>query len=227
MTPSRAARAALVPLGLTLALALAGCGGETEPGAAPDPTVEAPPTSEAEEPTDAPATGEPEPGVPFGEGCAGLPTGGPDSLSSLVEQPVSGALADYPELTALHQALQATGLGDTLDAQQAVTVLAPSDGAFAGIPPEQLQTLLADPAGLGAVLGFHVLQGRLGPDELAGEQPTLGGATLVVEGSGEEFSIPAEYTLGGRAPATVVCGGIQAANATIHVIDQVLQPPAG
>ncbi len=38
---------------------------------------------------------------------------------------------------------------------------------------------------------------------------------LTVEGSGEDFTI---------GDASVVCGNVQTANATVYVVDQVLMP---
>ena len=53
-------------------------------------------------------------------------------------------------------------------------------------------------------------------DELAGEHTTLQGSTLTVQRSGQHFTVD--------GMANVVCGGIHADNATIHVIDEVLHP---
>jgi uncharacterized surface protein with fasciclin (FAS1) repeats len=50
---------------------------------------------------------------------------------------------------------------------------------------------------------------------------------VTIEGSGEDFSIAAEGTVLGSAPASVICGNVQTANATVYVIDQVLAPAAG
>ena len=38
--------------------------------------------------------------------------------------------------------------------------------------------------------------------------------------------IVAEGTVLGKAPARVICGNLQTANATIYIVDQVLTPPA-
>ena len=42
---------------------------------------------------------------------------------------------------------------------------------------------------------------------------------LTVEGSGEDFMVGAEK-------ATVLCGNVPTANATVYIIDGVLLPPA-
>ena len=53
------------------------------------------------------------------------------------------------------------------------------------------------------------------PSMVAGEHETLAGDMLTVEGEGEDFTI---------GDATVVCGNVQTANATVYVVDQVLMP---
>ena len=50
---------------------------------------------------------------------------------------------------------------------------------------------------------------------LAGEHKTLGGGTIKVSGSGEDFKV---------GEAKVICGNVQTANATVYIIDGVLLP---
>ena len=45
-----------------------------------------------------------------------------------------------------------------------------------------------------------------------------------MEGAGEDLAVPAGGTLLQAAPATVVCGNLQTANATVYLVDQVLAP---
>jgi uncharacterized surface protein with fasciclin (FAS1) repeats len=71
-----------------------------------------------------------------------------------------------------------------------------------------------------------VIDGRLSPDQLAGEHTTLNGDTVTIEGSGEDFTIAADGTVLGESEAGVICGNVQTANATVYIIDQVLAPPA-
>ena len=96
-------------------------------------------------------------------------------------------------------------------------MFAPTDDAFAEIPKKDLDALLADKATLTKVLTYHVVPGQLSPDELAGTHKTLEGEELTVEGSGEDFTV-------GAGEATVLCGNIPTANATVYVIDSVLMP---
>ena len=46
---------------------------------------------------------------------------------------------------------------------------------------------------------------------------------MTIAGSGTTFTISGDQTISGQ-PATVVCGDVRTANATVYVIDQVLKP---
>lgn len=161
---------------------------------------------------------------PFGPGCAGLPPEGEGSIAGMADDPLFVAATNNPELSTFVQAATAARLGDTFNSTANITVLAPTNAAFAAVAPEELQGLLADSARLTSTLVHHVIPGRLGPDELAGTHTTLNNDELTVEGSGEEFTVPAGGTLLQGAPATVVCGNVQTANATVYLVDQVLAP---
>ena len=65
------------------------------------------------------------------------------------------------------------------------------------------------------MLTHHVVGEQISPDSLAGEHETLAGDMITVEGEGEDFTI---------GDASVVCGNVQTANATVYVVDQVLMP---
>jgi uncharacterized surface protein with fasciclin (FAS1) repeats len=137
--------------------------------------------------------------------------------------PVATAAGGNPALTMFVQALTTANLVDPLNTTPELTVLAPADPAFAAVPADQLQALMGDTAQLTAVLLHHVIQGRLTPDRLAGTHTTLNNDQLTIEGSGTSFTIAGGGTIVGTA-ATVVCGNVRTANATVYVIDQVLKP---
>ena len=70
----------------------------------------------------------------FGPACSQLPQGSaPGSLDSMGPQPVASAASTNPLLTKLVAAVKATNLVDTLNSQQAITVFAPADPAFAAL----------------------------------------------------------------------------------------------
>src|SRR5438045_5513364 len=65
------------------------------------------------------------------------------------------------DFNTLAAALKAAGLVDTLKGKGPFTVFAPTDEAFAKIPKDQLNALLADKAKLTAVLKYHVVAGSV------------------------------------------------------------------
>ena len=206
----------------TAALALTACGsGDPESNGSASESAPATSSSAMEEPMTEPASAE-----PFGAGCSAVPTEGEGSFDGMTDDPVATAASNNPALSTLVRAVTEADLVDALNSSEDITVLAPADPAFEAVPADALQELLADTAQLSAVLTHHVVDGRLSPDQLAGEHTTLNGDTVTVEGSGEDFTIAAEGTLLGEADATVVCGNVQTANATVYIIDQVLTPPA-
>jgi uncharacterized surface protein with fasciclin (FAS1) repeats len=116
----------------------------------------------------------------------------------------------------LATALTAAGLVDTLKGPGPFTVFAPTDEAFAKLPPGTLEALLADRAKLAAVLTYHVVPGKV----LAADVVKLTEAKTV---QGQSVRIS---TAGGVQVdnARVVQADILASNGVIHVIDSVILP---
>jgi uncharacterized surface protein with fasciclin (FAS1) repeats len=206
-----------------LALTMTACGSD-EPAASTgsgSSSSAAESTSMAPETTEAMAAGE-----NFGPGCSAVPADGPGSFQGMSTAPVATAASANPVLSTLVQAVTAANLVDTLNTTQDITVLAPANPAFEAVPADALNGLLADQAMLTTVLTHHVIPGRLTPEELAGEHATVAGDTVTIEGSGEDFTIAGDATIVGSTPASVICGNVQTANATVYIIDQVLAPAA-
>jgi uncharacterized surface protein with fasciclin (FAS1) repeats len=155
----------------------------------------------------------------FGDGCAAVPEDGAGSFDGMAQDPVATAASNNPVLSTLVTAVTEAHLVDTLNGAEDITVFAPTDDAFAAVPKKTLKAALNDPKGLlTTVLTYHVVGGRLSPEDLAGEHETLQGETLMVEGEGETFTV--------NGNASVICGNVQTANATVYIIDQVLLPPS-
>ena len=108
-----------------------------------------------------------------------------------------------------HLHVQLAGLGQANPAVNIVPVLengpyvvfAPTNEAFAALPPAQLDALKADPAALYKLDYYHVFLGLLGPDDVKGQRPTQQGAEIKVDGKGGDIKV--------NDTAKVVCGGIQ------------------
>ncbi|MDT0267479.1 fasciclin domain-containing protein [Streptomyces sp. DSM 44915] len=155
-------------------------------------------------------------GEPFGPACSAVPADGAGSFDGMAQDPVATAAGNNPELATLVAAVEAAGLGDTLNSTADLTVFAPVNDAFAGIPQDDLDALLADQGALTDVLTYHVVGQRLAPEDLAaGTFETLQGTTVTVAGEGESWTVN---------DASVVCGNVQTANATVYLIDGVLMP---
>jgi uncharacterized surface protein with fasciclin (FAS1) repeats len=208
-------RVGLLSAAASLALTLAACSSDDSPEASASRTSS---SSAAPESSAAPvAEG------PFGPACRAFPATGAGSFAAMATAPVVTAAAANPVLTTLAKAVAAVHLGESLDSQQDVTVLAPANPAFEAMPADQLAALVADSARLTSVLTHHVIQGRLTPDQLAGTHTTLNNDEVTIEGSGQSFTIAGAGTLTEK-DASVICGNVQTANATVYLIDQVLAP---
>jgi uncharacterized surface protein with fasciclin (FAS1) repeats len=162
---------------------------------------------------------------PFGAGCGAVPASGAGSPGDMARAPVVLAASHDPALASFVVAVQTANLADSLNSLEGITVLAPVNTAFRAVPGVQMHRLLADTAALTQVLTHHVIQGRLTPAQLLGTHTTLDNDTVTITVSAAGFTVAAGQTLAGVEPATVVCGNVQTANATIYLVDQVLKPP--
>ncbi|MFC5674560.1 fasciclin domain-containing protein [Streptomyces incanus] len=156
----------------------------------------------------------PSPSGTFGPGCSALSQKADTSKDKVVE-----ASAAYPQLSQLVSAAVRARLSGTLDGKPHVTVFAPNNQAFQKVTVSQLDSLLSNQGQLKKVLTYHVVDKQIAPNELSkGSFTTLEGSKLTTSGSGTDFKV--------NGKAKIVCGNIKAANATIYVIDTVLQPPS-
>ena len=209
----RSSRLTIAALALALPLSLAACGSDSGADTASSDTMTssaAPSASPSASMTADTAA------MPFGPGCAAVPADGAGSFAGMAADPVATAASNNPVLSTLVTAVGKAGLGDTLNTAKDITVFAPTNDAFAALDKATMDKAMGDPKGLlTTVLTNHVVEGRLSPDQLAGDHKTLAGTTITVEGSGEDFTV---------GKAKVVCGNVQTANATVYIIDGVLLP---
>ena len=116
----------------------------------------------------------------------------------------------------LAKALTEAELIETLKGTGPFTVFAPTDDAFAQIPEDQLNAILANKALLTKILTYHVVSGKV----MAADVVALDSAATV---QGQSVSISTENGVKVDG-ATVVQADIEATNGVIHVIDSVLIP---
>lgn len=158
-----------------------------------------------------------------GAGCQAyaqqVPTG-PGSVAGMAMDPVAVAASNNPQLTTLTAALSGklnpqVNLVDTLNSGQ-FTVFAPTDQAFGKLDAATVESLKTNAPLLKKILTYHVVPGQLSPGQVDGPHNTVEGAAVTVTGSGDNLK---------ANTASVVCGGVQTANATVYMIDTVLMPP--
>jgi uncharacterized surface protein with fasciclin (FAS1) repeats len=134
--------------------------------------------------------------------------------------------------TTLVAAVKAAGLVDTLSGPGPFTVFAPTNEAFAKLPPGTVDTLLKpeNKATLVKVLTYHVVPGRMTAVNLMkavkdgeGEAhlKTVAGEDLIVKQAG-----PGKLTITDAKGdvAKVTIADVLQSNGVIHVIDTVLLP---
>ncbi len=141
---------------------------------------------------------------------------------TFVNQPVSQVLAQIPDTSTFSSAVSgglnpAVNVASVLDNGPYV-VFAPTNEAFAKLPPEQLEALKSNPAALTDLDYYHVFLGLLGPADVKGQRATQQGAEINVVGTNGDIKV--------NDTAKVICGGIAAENARIYLIDTVLDPAA-
>jgi uncharacterized surface protein with fasciclin (FAS1) repeats len=126
------------------------------------------------------------------------------------------AANDFNTLVA---AVQAAGLVETLKGDGPFTVFAPTDAAFAALPPGTVENLLKpeNKDQLVAVLTYHVVPGKVMSADIAGkklEARTVQGQSVLIDAT-------SGVIVDG---ANVVAADVEASNGVIHVIDKVILP---
>ncbi len=124
--------------------------------------------------------------------------------------------AGSDQFKTLVAAVKAAGLVDTLQGTGPFTVFAPTDEAFAKLPPGTVDALLKDLPKLQAVLTYHVVAGKVLAKDVVGLK-----SAKTVQGS--DIHIDASHGVKINN-ATVTKADIEASNGVIHVIDTVLLP---
>ena len=138
---------------------------------------------------------------------------GSASAADIVETAVAG------HFNTLVAAVKAAGLVETLKGPGPFTVFAPTDEAFAKLPPGTLETLLKpeNKARLQSILTYHVVPGRVMAQDVMNlnSAKTVEGQTLTIQAVNGGVMVD---------QAHVTKTDIIASNGVIHVIDAVILP---
>ncbi|MFM9424150.1 putative surface protein with fasciclin (FAS1) repeats [Variovorax sp. GrIS 2.14] len=133
--------------------------------------------------------------------------------------------------TTLVAAVKAAGLVDTLKSPGPFTVFAPTNEAFAALPPGTVDTLLKpeNKPTLTKVLTYHVVPGKMDAAALMSAITAGGGKATLKTASGGTLTAT---TSGGNVLITDAKGGtamvtianVYQSNGVIHVVNKVLIP---
>ncbi|MEM6580810.1 MAG: fasciclin domain-containing protein [Pseudomonadota bacterium] len=156
----------------------------------------------------------------FGAASQAAPVGFAECVSeSFVSFPgnVVEAAVAAPELSTLVTALTEAGLVETLANAEDITVYAPTNDAFAAIPADILNAILADVDLLTNVLIYHVTQGINDPRSFV--HPVRRNTLL-----GQQVYYAYNDAAARVNNAAVECTGVNATNGRIWIIGSVLFP---
>merc|ERR1712178_451077 len=120
-------------------------------------------------------------------------------------------------------AAKAAGIVDTLKQSEGLTIFAPTNDAFAKVPSDALNGLLADKDALTAVLLRHAVPGKLfAKGVMWAEHGTAGGEMIATQVFRKGVVKVVSNSGGKRAAARVVDTDITATNGVVHAIDTVI-----
>ncbi len=145
---------------------------------------------------------------------------GPYRTEPSAEQTITETAAATGTFSSFGRAVRAAGLMELLGGKGPFTVFAPTDDAFAKLPPAELDGLLADRPRLARLLKRHIVRDVV-------EAPRRGSPRVATSIDGADLTITVEDR-GARGPgfdvngAHVVKSEILASNGVIHAIDTVL-----
>jgi uncharacterized surface protein with fasciclin (FAS1) repeats len=113
-------------------------------------------------------------------------------------------------------AAKSAGLTDTLKNQGPYTVFAPTDDAFAKLPPETLNALMKDKAKLAQVLKHQIVPGKILVAEVKpGPTKTIDGSLISLTSDNGKITVD---------NAKVIQSDVVADNGVIQAIDAVVLP---
>ncbi|MFZ4585706.1 MAG: fasciclin domain-containing protein [Acidimicrobiia bacterium] len=154
------------------------------------------------------------------------------TTAAMGKETVVAIAAGNPDFSTLVSFVKEAGLVDTLSGPGPFTVFAPTNEAFAKVPPAVVAKLKANPELLKKVLTYHVYAGKaLAADvtKLPGVDTPQGATIKMVDGTPLTVKVS-----GGKVTLTDATGqvvnvtktDIEGSNGVIHVIDGVLLPAA-
>lgn len=144
----------------------------------------------------------------------------PAALNLTAAGDIVATLKGNPHFSILVKALAAANLEGVLAATPDLTLFAPTDEAFAAVPPATIAALLKiDNAPiLQKILVYHLIHLSLDPGKIKGAKgpvTTVEGQSVQIDGSGDVATVN---------DAKIIQADVKAANGYVYVIDKVLIP---
>jgi uncharacterized surface protein with fasciclin (FAS1) repeats len=141
------------------------------------------------------------------------------SASMAPRQNIVQIAASSPQFSTLVKLVKQAGLTGALSGKDKLTVLAPTNAAFAKVPKKTLAKLGHDKALLKAVLLYHVVKGEVLASQIVKlhSVKTLEGASVRIRVTHGRVYVN---------QAQVIKANVLASNGVIHIINGVLIPPS-
>ncbi|AJA08431.1 beta-Ig-H3/fasciclin [Sphingopyxis fribergensis] len=164
-----------------------------------------------------------------GSDTAPAPAAAPSQM--LASSTIAANLSAAPDHKSLAAAVTQAGLSETLSGVGPFTVFAPTDAAFAQVPPVTRDGWMrpAQKEVLASVLKYHVVPGKLTAADLAAKITEGGGTALLKTVDGRELTATKNgdtilLTSGSGNKAAVTAADLGQSNGVVHVVDAVLLP---
>lgn len=122
------------------------------------------------------------------------------------------------QFTTFLKALDTANLTSVLKNNQGLTVFAPTDAAFAAMPPADLAKLMGDRVALQKVMTHHIVNARVDSSKIKGAKgpiPSVAGDQVMLDGSEDVLKVD---------NADIVQADVMASNGVLHVVDKVMVP---
>lgn len=132
-------------------------------------------------------------------------------------QTLAMLLQGYPDF---NSRLEEANLLEFLEKQEYLTVLVPSEEAFAALSPEMQETL-ADSDNMQKLLEYHVVVGKIGEQDIKRQSV----ATVLEKNSVQITGVPVGDKIGVKLNEATASKPFAASDGVVIPIDQVLIPP--
>ncbi|TVZ51426.1 fasciclin domain-containing protein [Dokdonia sp. Hel_I_53] len=152
--------------------------------------------------------------------------------SAIIEQEfrdssITSKLSEIKSLSILNESIEITGLKDTLQDTENLTVFAPTDKAFMKMPRKQNLTISNKKKSLAKRVRYHIVGDNWSSKDMTAEINSNDGELNMVTLSGKKLAATLEgddiiLQDNNGKKATIIESDIDASNGTIHIVDAVL-----